>query len=251
MHMLFMDESGTPARPGQKLPKYFVVGGIIIPMATWQSLRDGVQGLKIRLKLRGEIKWRYFSPTNDDAHNPMRQLAYEDRNAVRDELYQLICAHRSVKTLACVVSCTAAYRMASVNSPQDIYHLAYKGATERFQYHLQDMSREIGTKQLGIVVSDHRGRDDDKVLRGVHQKLLHSKGEFISSYDNLVEGLFLTPSHHSVGIQLADLVAGAVWRKYERDDGRFFDALVPSLRTGQNGAIDGYGIIKSPKAGWE
>jgi hypothetical protein len=251
MHMLFMDESGTPPKADQDAPKYFVVGGIIIPMAIWQSLRDAVQGQKIRLRLRGEMKWRYFSPTNRDLRNPMRELSNEDRNAIREELYQFICAHRSVKTLACVVSCVAAYRMASVNEPQDIYHLAYKGVTERFQYHLQDMSREIGTKQLGIVVSDHRGRDDDKVLRGVHQKLLHSKGGFISSYDNFVEGLFLTPSHHSIGIQLADLVAGAVWRRFERDDGRAFEALKPSLRTGRDGTVEGYGIIKSPKAGWE
>lgn len=249
--MLFMDESGTPPKPGQDAPKYFVVGAVIIPMATWQSLRDAIQGQKIRLKLRGELKWRYFSPTNEDVCNPMRGLPNDRRNAIRDELYQIICAHRSVKTLACVVSCAAAYRMASVNGPQDIYHLAYKGVTERFQYHLQEMSREIGTKQLGIVVSDHRGRDDDKVLRGVHQKLLHSKGDFISFYDNFIEGLFLTPSHHSIGIQLADLVAGAVWRRFERQDDRSFEALKPSLRTDRTGAIEGYGIIKSPKAGWE
>ena len=245
-----MDESGTPPNPGLEAPRYFVVGGIIIPMAIWQSLRDGIQGLKIRLQIRGEIKWRYFSPTNDDARNPMRNFPHEQRNAIRDELYRIICTHRSVKTLACVVSCAAAYRMASVNGPQDIYHLAYKGVTERFQYHLQDMSRETGSKQLGIVVSDHRGRDDDKVLRGVHQKLLHSNGEFISSYDNFIEGLFLTPSHQSVGIQLADLV-GAVWRAFERDDARFLEALSPSLRTGRNGSTAGYGIIKNPKAGWQ
>lgn len=251
MFMLFMDESGTPPTPGQDVPKYFVVGGIIIPISAWQSLRDAMQGLKIRLKLRGEIKWRYFSPTNDEERNPMRGRSFEERSAIRDELYRIICTHRSVKTLACVVSCVAAYRMASITEPKDIYHLAYKGVTERFQYHLQDMSREIGTKQLGIVVSDHRGRDDDKLLRGVHQKLLHSKGEFISSYDNLVEGLFLTPSHHSIGIQLADLVAGAVWRNFERRDDKFLEALKPSLRKRPDGDVDGFGIIKSPKAGWE
>lgn len=248
--MLFMDESGTPPPPGHTNPKYFVVGGIIIPIGKWQSLRDAIQGLKIRLKLRGEIKWRYFSPTNVDDQNPMKLLSFEARDAIRSELYKIICAHRSVRTLACVVSCAAAYKMPSVNEPKDIYHLAYKGVTERFQYHLQDISQDVGAKQLGIVISDHRGRDDDKVLRGVHQKLLHSKGDFISSYDNFVEGLFLTPSHQSIGIQLADLVAGAVWRNFERGDGRCFGLMATSLRS-RHGTVDGYGIIKSPKAGWE
>ncbi len=100
------------------------------------------------------------------------------------------------------------------------------------------------------MIADHRGRDDDKILRQVHQKLLHSEGKFISSYDNFVEGLFLTPSHFSVGIQLADLVAGAVWRRFERGDSRWFDELEPSLRRSPSGKIEGYGLIKSPKTGW-
>lgn len=249
--MLFMDESGTPRAPDQADPRYFVVGGIIIPVSKWQSIRDAIQGLKIRLKIRGEIKWRYFSPANVDDKNPMRLLPFDERDAIRSELYGIICSHRSVKTLACVVSCVAAYRMPSVNEPQDIYHLAYKGVTERFQYHLQDISQEIGVKQLGVVISDHRGRDDDKVLRGVHQKLLHSKGDFITSYDNFIEGLFLTPSHHSIGIQLADLIAGAVWRKFERGDDKYYDLMSSSIRSRRDGSVDGFGIIKSPKAGWE
>lgn len=180
----------------------------------------------------------------------MRLLNADERNSIRSELYTLICKHRAVKTVACVVSAAAAYQMPSVNEPADIYHLAYKGITERFQYHLQELSQRVGTKQYGIVIADHRGRDDDKILRQVHQKLLHSEGKFISSYDNFVEGLFLTPSHFSVGVQLADLVAGAVWRRFERGDSRWFDELEPSLRRSAAGQTDGYGLIKSPKTGW-
>lgn len=251
MFLLFMDESGTPPKPGQERPAYFVVGGIIVPEAVWPTLRDGLNGLKIRLKLRGELKWRYFSPDNKDASNPMRHLAAAERNAVRSEIYKLIRSHRSVRSIACVVSSKAAYAMNSVDTQSDLYHLAYKGVTERFQYFLQDTSREIGTKQFGIVVCDHRGANDDRLLRQVHQKLLYSKGEFISNYKNLVEGLFLTPSHMSVGVQLADLVAGASWRKFERNDSSYYDEIEPSLRRGPGDQILGYGIVRSPKQGWE
>lgn len=250
MHFLFMDESGTPPRPGVGEPRYFVVAGVIVPEDTWHTLRDGLMGLKIRRKIRGELKWRYFAPSNEDARNPMRALPQETRDEIRSEVYKLICSIRSVKTIACVVSNAAAYEMQSVNEQQDIYHLCYKGVTERFQYHLQDLSRELGRKQFGVVVADHRGGHDDKLLRQVHQKLLHSKGEFISEYHNLIEGLFLEPSHLSVGIQLADLAAGAVWRKFERQDDTWFEKLLPSFRTDKNGNVDGYGLVKSPKRGW-
>ncbi len=127
--MLFMDESGTPPKPHASEPRYFVAGGIMVPIAAWQSLRDGLHGLKIRLRLRGELKWRYFAPSNDDLRNPMRHLDADERNSIRSELYALICKHRAVKTVACVVSAAAAYQMVSVNEPADIYHLAYKGIT--------------------------------------------------------------------------------------------------------------------------
>lgn len=250
MHLLFMDESGTPPKPGITEPRYFVVAGVIIPEGTWHPLRDGLMGLKIRHRVRGELKWRYFAPNNDDARNPMRTLPQDARNEIRSDVYKLLVGTRSIRTIASVVSSAAAYDMASVNEQQDIYHLGYKGVTERFQYHLQDLSREIGRKQFGIVVADHRGSNDDKLLRQVHQKLLHSKGEFISTYRNLIEGLFLEPSHLSVGVQLADLVAGAVWRKFERGDDTWFERLEATFRRGPSGAVEGYGLVRSPKRGW-
>jgi hypothetical protein len=221
-----------------------------MPETAWHPIRDGFQGLKIRHKIRGEIKWRYFSPSNDDLKNPMRALEHEARNAIRTDIYRLIAQHKSVRTMACVVSTKSAYAMHSVNSQEDIYGLAYKGVTERFQYFLQDLSKQTARKEYGIIVCDHRGQNDDKALRMQHQKLIHSTGQFISRYESIIEGLFLTPSHISIGIQLADLVSGAVWRKYERDDCEWFNLVEPTLRRDTRGNVDGYGIVKMPKSGW-
>lgn len=180
----------------------------------------------------------------------MGKLDATRRNEIRADIYKLICANRAVKTFASIVSHRAAYEMPSINSQSDVYHLAYKGVTERFQYHLQDVTKELGVNELGIVVADHRGSNDDRLLKQVHQKLLHSTGSSISNYRNLVEGLFLEQSHLSIGIQLADMVAGAVWRRFERNDSYWFDLLSPSLRTSSTGIIDGYGLVKCPKRGW-
>lgn len=245
-----MDESGTPAKPEAEGAQYFVVGGLIVPEGKWHTLRDGLLGLKIRHKVRGELKWRYFAPSNTDALNPMRALDQAARNLIRDDVYKLINSAGSITTLACVVSHAAAYEMPSVNCQDDIYHLGYKGLTERFQYHLQGVSTSAGRKEYGIIVADHRGTNDDRMLRQVHQKLLHAKSPTISTYKNLIEGLFLEPSHMSVGIQLADLVAGAVWRKFERDDDTWFNALEPTLRRDSKGCVDGWGIVKAPTKSW-
>src|SRR5882724_3005442 len=250
MHILFVDESGTPPKPGADSPKHFVVGGIIIPEGVWHRVHNAILGLKLRRKIRGEIKWRYFSPHNDDPQNPMRALDQETRNSIRRDIIKIVISETAIKTLACVCSAAAAYEMSSITTQEDIYHGTYKPVTERFQYHLQDLGRAVGAPQFGIIVSDQRGNQDDKRLRAHHQKLLYASATYISKYDNLIEGLFLTPSNQSIGIQLADIVAGSVWRKFERGDSTCYDLLEPSLRRNAAGSVDGHGIVKFPKRNW-
>ena len=187
MHILFIDESGTPPKPGKPHPRYFVVGGIILPENAWHRIRDAMLGLKIRYGIRGELKWRYFSPDNSDRINPMLRLDQNTRDTIRAELYRIICSEHSIKTLASICSASAAYQIQSIVNQDDIYHLTYKTVSERFQYYLQDLSGQVGRKEFGIIVGDHRGKQDDKRLRRHHQMLLHSSAEFTSNYENLIE----------------------------------------------------------------
>ena len=130
MQILFIDESGTPPKAGQTEPKYFVLAGIIVPEDVWHRLRDALLGMKIRRKIRGELKWRYFAGTNEDSRNPLRGTEQSVRDEVRSEVYRIITAERATKLLASVCSIEAAYNIAAVNTQQDIYNLTYKALTE-------------------------------------------------------------------------------------------------------------------------
>jgi hypothetical protein len=252
VHILFIDESGTPPSPQKLRHKYFVIGGIIVPEEKWHKMRDGILGLKLRRKIVGEIKWRYFAPGNNEAPNPMKDMSKDIRDAIRSEIYEkIICSERSIKTIGCVTCIEAAYDRPTINTRDDLYEHTYKPVSERFQYHLQDLTRQVGRSELGIVVSDHRGHEDDKRFRAHHEALLRGAGDYVSKYQNLVESLFFVPSDLSIGIQLADMVAGAIWRKYEAGDNRWFDLLKPSIRCSKEGAIEGYGIVKFPKSTWK
>lgn len=116
---------------------------------------------------------------------------------------------------------------------------------------MQDVSQATARAEYGIIVCDHRGAADDKKLIGQHQKLVHSSSSHTSNYKNVIEGLFLVPSHLSIGVQLADMVAGAVWRTFERNDEKWFKHIEPTLRVGPQGKIYGFGLIKMPKSGWQ
>jgi hypothetical protein len=134
MHLCFVDESGTPAKPGSGSPRFFVIAGLIIPEERWHTIAAKLHGLKTRKNYRGELKWRFFAPHNDDATNPMFGWTQAKKNDFRTEVFGIITSDKSVRIVAGVCEATAAYKMISVNEQEDIYFGTYKVVTERFQY---------------------------------------------------------------------------------------------------------------------
>lgn len=250
MHILFVDESGSsPESHKVDEQPFFVLGGIIIPEGIWAKIASDLSRLKIRYKIRGEIKWRYFAPDRGGSNHALSHLSGSERDSLRSELYKVIIKYKSIRLISVVTDTKLAYNLDYVNSGDDIYWHSYKQLTERFQYYLQDLGRIVGQKLNGIVVCDHRAPKDDERLRELHHSLLNGGGSAISSYGNMVEGLFIAPSHLSVGIQFADMVAGAVFRSYKAKDTRFVEQITTSFRTSPEGKVEGYGLVKFPK-GW-
>lgn len=249
MQMLFVDESGTPPnKPGKQ--KYFVLGGVIIPEGIWQSVKNDLDETKKHFNIYGEIKWRFFSPHNKDKDNSIIHLTLENKSLFRDRLFSIITSRRAIKIISVVSSVDVCYELEAINTSDDLYQFTYKPLTERFQYYLQDMEKDSGRKTNGIIVCDHRGPRNDKRLQELHQRLVNQEGIHSSTYKNLIEGLFIAPSHWSVGIQLADIVAGAVYRKFENNDDQYFKKIESSFRSRGNGDIDGFGLVKQPKYKW-
>lgn len=251
MHLLFVDESGTPPKLTIDARNYFVIAGLVIPEDRWSGMREKLVGLKRSEGYRGEVKWRFFAPNNDEEDNPMRGWDQEARNAFREKVFSIITSQRSAKIVAGVSECPTAYSLGNVNNQSDLYFRTYKVVTERFQYLLQDITRESGRDTMGLIVADHRGRGDDDKMRILHERLVREDGKYTSTYSNFVEGLFFAPSHMSVGIQLVDMVAGAIWRAQSHADDRWFDLIRPAIRTSRDGRIDGHGIARFPKQGWQ
>ena len=251
MHLLFVDESGTPAKPGNYKTRYFVFGGLIIPEERWQNIRGQLVGLKLQKKYRGEIKWRYFAPSNNDEKNPMSDWNESERNEFRKSVFQIITKDKSLRIIAGVCDASLAYNIRDVTEQEDIYFRTYKVVTERFQYFLQDITQASGRKTSGIIVADHRNNRQDNRMREQHERLVReTQNQYTSAYNNFIESIFLSPSHMSIGIQLADMVAGAVWRFYEKNDSRWLDLIKSAFRTNKQGVIDGFGLARFPKQEW-
>ncbi|WP_419713897.1 DUF3800 domain-containing protein [Sphingomonas sp. TX0543] len=249
MQMLFIDESGTPP-PVDKVAgsPLFVLGGIIIPDRFWHQVKADLDLAKRDFGVGGEIKWRFFAPHHKKAHS-ISHLDGAHKETLRSRLFAIIRKYKSIKTMAVIVDSEAAYRLPYITGPDDLYWYAYKSMTERFQYYLQDITRIAGQPINGIIVCDHRGPDDDRRLQELHARLPEGHHDAHSNYKNLVEGLFIAPSHLSVGVQFADMVAGAVLRSRKSADNRFLAQIETTLRKSEAGQIQGYGLIDFPKRG--
>lgn len=253
MQILFIDESGSPPPPeGQVETPLFVLGGLVIPEDFWSKLAADLSRLKAHFGIKGEIKWRYFAPQRPGAKtHSLSHLNVEQKEGLRTQLYSAISRYKSVKIISVVTHVPSAYKLKYVRNADDLYWYSYKQLTERFQYYLQDLERTVGQRVNGIIVCDHRAPRDDERLRELHHELLANAKAITSQYKNLIEGLFIAPSHLSVGVQFADMVAGAVYRHFKADDDRFFRQIEPSFRRSNAGKVEGYGLVKFPKGSWQ
>ncbi|MBQ3311577.1 DUF3800 domain-containing protein [bacterium] len=246
MHLFFLDESGTIVPESKKHTEYFIIGGVIIPEIHWHEIYKKLRDIKRQFDIKSEIKWRYFSPNNCEEDNGMKHLTFEQKNNVRNKLYEIITSYKSLKIISTVTNIKEAYKLPYINNQDDLYWYSYKQSVERFQYYLQDLSRESGADFNGLVIIDNRLSCDDNRLRNLHHNLMVVNRDNYSNFNNLIEGLFIAPSHLSVGIQFADIVAGAIFRKFEKNDDKYYSLIKNSIRN-RNGKVEGYGIVKFPK----
>ena len=122
------------------MPRYFVFGGLVIPEERWHGVRDQLIGLKLRLKYRGEVKWRYFAPQNKDASNPMLGWNPDRKEEFRRAVFKIVTETKSLRIIE--FATRRLLRTWERHHQEDIYFGTYKVVAERFQY-LPKASAEI------------------------------------------------------------------------------------------------------------
>ncbi len=246
MHLFFLEESGSVDPKNKNYSKYFVIGGVIIPEEVWVELHRKLKELKKEHKVFSEIKWRYFALGNKEKKNGMRYMTFEEKDRFRNRLYELLVSYPEIKIISIVTDIEEAYKLSYVCNQRDLYWFSYKQIIERFQYYLQDLARDTKKEYNGMVFIDKKSSNTNKILKDIQKGLLVVDKFSHSDFNNLIEGISLIPSHFSPGAQFAEIVSGAVFRKFEKDDSRYFDKIKQSFRRRGNN-ISGYGIISFPK----
>jgi hypothetical protein len=191
VQLLFLDESGRLDQGG-----LFALGGIAIRDSEWRELKELWQSAlrEASWPLDREVKWHGIRTG-------------EVPPALADALFDTL-GRAPLACYAVIMDLDrgpeefATNEFAYFRSPEDVYATALMFLAERFE-HLLD-----GEDEQGLIVVDSRFREADTRLRRFFGDL-QEEGTPYMKLSRIVEGLFLGPSHYSIGLQCADLVVAA------------------------------------------
>jgi hypothetical protein len=228
MHLLFLDESGQLQER-----KFFALGGVALADVDWQRVRELWQQTLAAHGWPGEreVKWHGIRT-----------------GEVPPELADALVGALAQAPIRCYVTLLD-IELGRRDAPEffltdeDTYSTGLMFLAERFQLLLE------AVEDVGLIVVDSRFREDDARLRRFFSDLTKD-GSPYSRLDRIVEGLFLGPSHYSIGLQCADLVC-AITAAAERGNGQargYLKTLLPRFATHPTkGTLDGVGIKRFPE----
>ena len=215
MHLLYLDESGSIADPNQQ---YFVLAGVSVFERTTHWVEQRLN----------EIASRFASdnPHSIELHgSPMRSgregwkaFPLDDRlSAIRDALKMGVVDYhnKGVRLFAVVI------KKNSLHS-EDPVEYAFEQITSRFDKFLQRLYAKHDDPQRGIILFDKSSTEQR--IQTLAREFKYA-GYSWGKTKNYAEVPVFMDSRASRLIQLADLVAFAIFRYFEHNDSTFFDVI--------------------------
>jgi hypothetical protein len=227
-----LDEAGTPAE------REFVLGGVAVDASRWHQLRSrwgAVAGAHGR-PAEAEVKWANLKRTGRLANDLADVLVDCAVTAFVVELRTREGRDEAQSLFA---------------SPDDIYATALMFIAERFQRFL------VHRDDYGAIILDTREGTQDERLRRFFRRLADN-GTPYTRLERIVDPILLSPSHHTLGIQAADLVVGSSLSVSRAGTRRMspkraaiarevHERLLPCFaRHPHTGVVDGVGIKRFP-----
>lgn len=217
MHILYLDGSGTVRNPNEQ---YFVLAGValferrifhVIKAADEfvTALQDKHPPLQDQSSHEVEL---HASIMANGKRSPWKGIP---RKARLDIIESSLALFDGAKAFAVAVD-------KQEISPNDPVEYAFEQILSRFDLFLNRIWKERGEAQRGLVVMD-KSRYETSLQQLARQ--FRDDGTRWGNLRNLAEVPLFVDSAASRAIQLADLLAWSVWRRYEARDTRYFDKL--------------------------
>jgi hypothetical protein len=214
MHVLYLDDSGSPDNPKED---YFVLGGISVPENSLRWLSHQIEKIAIEINRENpEIIEFHAAEIFRGVEPPWDTMNKGDRiKTIQNVLRTIDSANQGVVIFACAV------HKASFPAEDPVIK-AYEEITGRFDLYLQRLSAE-GDIQRGLVVIDKSSYETG--LQKLASQIRRSGNKWGSFTKQICEVPLFIDSRASRITQLADHIAYAVFRRYQSADINYFNRI--------------------------
>lgn len=244
MYIIFIDESGQPSGFNieanelvKNTSKYFILSGFII---------DANEILHIEEKLR-DIKLKYgLNPYHEVKWNTRYKdigIGFKEIMNMKKEIMQIVNNYKN-SVIGIIMDKEHCYRNKQfIQNHNDLYAVALHLLMERCCMQITDEKGRDTIIPAMLFADSRKNNNNNRLDIELQNAYLRAKnmGTYFVKFPNFCDTLIFVDSDYSAGIQIADFCAGAIYRKYEKEDSTFFDILKPSIRT-HKGKIIGAGI---------
>ena len=214
MHLLYADESGSISDPSQK---FFVLAGIAVFERSTHWVE--VELNKVAARFNGEDPYAielHGSPMRTGSHGWSDYSQALRKQAMVDALSFGVAKHhpRDLRLFAAVLE-------KRNFAGQDIAQVAFEQLSSRFDQYLGRLYKEKRDKQRGLILFDKTATE--RRIQTLARDFKHT-GHSFGVTRNYAEVPVFLDSRASRLIQLADLVAYAIFRHYEHGDSIYWNA---------------------------
>ncbi|HET6387167.1 MAG TPA: DUF3800 domain-containing protein [Armatimonadota bacterium] len=225
MYLLYADESGSLHDPKQQM---FVLAGFCVFERQGFWIANELDSIAARFNPADAASVELHGSPMYTGRGVFRRFPKDDRvQAIKDSLQIFVSSHPSNRLFASVVS------KAKI-SPIDPVEYAFEQLASRFDHYLTRLHK-AGDTQRGVILFDKSTYETTiQSLATDFRTIGHSWGIL----RNFSEVPLFMDSNASRLIQLADLVAYAVFRNYERADASLF-SIIESKFDSEGGVIHG------------
>lgn len=244
MYIVFLDESGQPGgfdKQKNKLventSKYFTLAGFMIDANNILEVQKDMLDVKIKygLEKQHEIKW----------HTTYSKLGLnlEQYKNMKLDVINIISKYKG-SVIGVVMDKESCYKNKEyIKNPNDLYAVALHLLMERSCMETTKKNQKENFIPTILIADSRQSINSNKLDKELQIAYLRAKkmGTHFIKFPSFCESIIFVDSDDFSGIQLADFCAGAIHKKYERDDEEFFNELIPAIVSKKNN-IYGPGI---------
>lgn len=221
MHLLYLDDSGSVSDPKQQ---YFVLAGVAIFEREAHWIEQQLNGVARRFSPENPYAVELHGSPMRSGNGMWRRHSVADRQQAIKDALQLGVTDRSTKN----VRLFGAVIKKSAASGQDPVELAFEQLTSRFDLFLKRIFAKHNDAQRGLILLDKSSTENRiQTLAREFKYEGHSWGKT----KNYAEVPVFLDSKASRLIQLADLVAFALFRFHEFGDKSYYDVIKHNFDT--------------------